>query len=102
MMCNANFTKKASSENLVLAGRAKGMMAERLAVSEAKLMKLHHDEVIQNLVEIKMELAQSRFEALELQVTTLSCSGSVCSNPIVKLLQRKPTTRQRVVFRAWM
>ena len=50
------------------------MMAERLAASEAKLMKLHHDEVIQNLVEIKMELAQSRFEALELQVTPLSCS----------------------------
>ena len=48
-------------------------MAERLAVSEAKLLKLHHDEVIQNLVEIKMELAQSRFEALELQVTTMSC-----------------------------
>ncbi|KAL3148162.1 hypothetical protein ABBQ38_014441 [Trebouxia sp. C0009 RCD-2024] len=48
-------------------GRAKGMMAERLAVSEAKLMKLHHDEVIKSLVEIKMELAQSRFEALELQ-----------------------------------
>lgn len=57
----------------MLAGRAKGMMAERLAVSEAKLMKLHHDEVIKSLVEIKMELAQSRFEALELQVTDASC-----------------------------
>lgn len=45
------------------------MMAERLAVSEAKLMKLHHDEVIKDLVEIKTQLAQSRFEALELQVT---------------------------------
>ena len=56
----------------MLAGRAKGMMAERLAVSEAKLMKLHHDEVIKNLVEIKMELAQSRFEALELQVSARS------------------------------
>ena len=63
-------------------------MAERLAVSEAKLMKLHHDEVIQNLVEIKMELAQSRFEALDLQVTALSCSRAFCSHPIVKLLQR--------------
>ena len=46
-------------------------MAERLAVSEAKLMKLHHDEVIKSLVEIKTQLAQSRFEALELQVTDL-------------------------------
>lgn len=66
---------------ILLAGRAKGMMAERLAVSEAKLMKLHHDEVIKNLVEIKMELAQSRFEALELQVTMAfwpSCPSRLC------------------------
>ncbi|KAA6414348.1 MAG: hypothetical protein FRX49_13710 [Trebouxia sp. A1-2] len=48
-------------------GRAKGMMAERLAVSEGKLMKLHHDEVIKNLVAAKMELAQSQFETLEIQ-----------------------------------
>ena len=57
------------------AGRAKGMMAERLAVSEAKLMKLHHDEVIKHLVDIKTELAQSRFEALELQVNV--CAQAV-------------------------
>ena len=44
------------------------MMAERLAVSEGKLMKLHHDEVIKNLVAAKMELAQSQFETLEIQV----------------------------------
>jgi len=51
-------------------GRAKGMMAERLAVSEGKLMKLHHDEVIKNLVAAKMELAQSQFETLEIQVSS--------------------------------
>lgn len=45
------------------------MMAERLAVSEGKLMKLHHDEVIKNLVAAKMELAQSQFETLEIQVS---------------------------------
>ncbi len=46
------------------------MMAERLAVSEGKLMKLHHDEVIKNLVAAKMELAQSQFETLEIQVSS--------------------------------
>lgn len=53
---------------LVLAGRAKGMMAERLAVSEGKLMKLHEDQVIQNLVAAKLELAQSQYETLEIRV----------------------------------
>ena len=55
-------------------GRAKGMMAERLAVSEGKLMKLHHDEVIKNLVAAKMELAQSQFETLEIQVSSTNNS----------------------------
>ncbi len=45
-------------------------MAERLAVSEGKLMKLHHDEVIKNLVAAKMELAQSQFETLGIQVSS--------------------------------
>lgn len=63
--------------HFALAGRAKGMMAERLAVSEAKLMKMHQDEAsaeeLKHLVAIKLELAQSRFEALELQVRSLFC-----------------------------
>ena len=54
---------------LPCAARAKGMMAERLAVSESKLMKLHHDDVIRELVEAKTALAQTRFESLEIQVS---------------------------------
>ena len=50
------------------AGRAKAMMAERLAASEAKLLKLSHEDVVQTLVETKMTLAQSEFQALSLQV----------------------------------
>ncbi len=46
-------------------------MAERLAVSEGKLMKLHHDEVIKNLVAAKMELAQAQFDSLEFQVSVI-------------------------------
>ena len=60
-------------------GRAKGMMAERLAVSEGKLMKLHHDEVIKNLVAAKMELAQSRFESLEIQVSSTALQETACA-----------------------
>lgn len=56
-------------------------MAERLAVSEDKLMQLHQDqasaEELKKLVEVKMELAQSRFEALELQVRPLFCLSVV-------------------------
>ena len=44
------------------------MMAERLAVSEAKLLKVSHADAVQTLVETKMTLAQSEFQALELQV----------------------------------
>ncbi len=59
------------------------MMAERLAVSEGKLMKLHHDEVIKNLVAAKMELAQSQFETLEIQVSnthTCVCDDTTHAN----------------------
>lgn len=44
------------------------MMAERLAVSEAKLLKMSHEDVVQTLVDTKMTLAQSEFQALRLQV----------------------------------
>ena len=50
-------------------------MTERLAVSEAKLLKMSHDDVVQTLVETKMTLAQSEFQALGLQV----CSRYACS-----------------------
>lgn len=48
-------------------GRAKAMMAERLAISEAKLLKMSHEDVVQTLVDTKMTLAQSEFQTLELQ-----------------------------------
>lgn len=44
------------------------MMAERLAISEAKLLKMSHEDVVQTLVDTKMTLAQSEFQTLELQV----------------------------------
>ena len=51
-----------------MTGRAKGMMAERLAVSEGKLMKMHADDVVKRLVAAKLELAQAQSETLEAQV----------------------------------
>ena len=70
-MCNCPMPQTLLTVRMLCTGRAKGMMAERLAVSEGKLMKLHHDEVIKNLVAAKMELAQSQFETLEIQVSRL-------------------------------
>ena len=60
-------------------GRAKGMMAERLAVSEGKLMKLHHDQVIKILVAAKRELAKSRIEALENHVRSTALQETACA-----------------------
>ena len=69
-ICNHPMPLTCLTVRMLRTGRAKGMMAERLAVSEGKLMKLHHDEVIKNLVAAKMELAQSQFETLEIQVSS--------------------------------
>ena len=54
------------------------MMAERLAVSEGKLLKMHADDVIKNLVAAKMELAQAQYETLEAQVQSIGCSTTCC------------------------
>ena len=53
------------------------MMAERLAVSEGKLLKMHADDVIKNLVAAKMELAQAQYETLEAQVCLQSAVHAI-------------------------
>ena len=80
------------------------MMAERLAVSEAKLMKMHQDEAsaeeLKNLVAIKMELAESRFEALELQVRPLGWLSVYCGNKhVMKVLSKGQQMWQARVYR---
>ena len=68
-MCKSGavVTLSVKSRLAMHAGRAKGMMAERLAASEAKLLKMSRDDVVQTLVETKMTLAQSEFQTLQLQ-----------------------------------
>ena len=63
------------------------MMTERLAVSEAKLLKISHDDAVQTLVETKLTLAQSEFQTLELQVcyAMLLCAVLCCL--VLSLLQ---------------
>lgn len=70
---------------MAFAGRAKAMMAERLAASEAKLLKMSRDDVVQTLVETKMTLAQSEFQALSLQVGADGCPGIADSRHILPL-----------------
>ena len=68
-------------------GRAKAMMTERLAVSEAKLLKIPHDDAVQTLVETKLTLAQSEFQTLELQVCYAMLLLAVLCCLVLSLLQ---------------
>jgi hypothetical protein len=47
-------------------------MAERLAVSEDRLMRLARDDVMTSLVQAKVRLAQTDYANLELQACTKS------------------------------
>eukprot|EP00891_Asterochloris_glomerata_P007174 jgi/Astpho2/7174/fgenesh1_pg.00113_%23_17_t len=47
--------------------RAKAMLTERLAVSEEKLLQMAHNEVMDELVTVKLEAAQADFKLLEMQ-----------------------------------
>ena len=46
------------------------MLTERLAVSEEKLLQMAHNEVMDELVTVKLEAAQADFQLLEMQVST--------------------------------
>ena len=59
--------------------RAKAMLTERLAVSEEKLLQMAHNEVMDELVTVKLEAAQADFKLLEMQVSTCCVNERGCS-----------------------
>ena len=63
--------------------RAKAMLTERLAVSEEKLLQMAHNEVMDELVTVKLEAAQADFKLLEMQVSTYCVHDRGCSLRVV-------------------